>query len=113
MKLYATVTSERASKSQGGNDYIEVELSADRLPAGRIILDKRVSKAYRDECYSVIYIPVSGINTDDGVILAEFPTIAKKGEKQKGECLNNECRKKRMSPCNYCEEHLRKMGFVS
>ena len=26
MKLYATITSERASKGQGGNEYIRVEL---------------------------------------------------------------------------------------
>lgn len=28
MKLYATTTSERASKGQGGNEWIEIELSA-------------------------------------------------------------------------------------
>ena len=29
MKLYSTAYSERASKSQGGNDYIRVELTAE------------------------------------------------------------------------------------
>ena len=41
MKLYATVTSERASKGQGGNEWIEVELKVeDRVtPIGYIMLD--------------------------------------------------------------------------
>lgn len=40
MKLYATVTSERASKGQGGNDYLEIELKAfDRLhPIGYLLM---------------------------------------------------------------------------
>ncbi len=29
MKLYATTTSERASKGQGGNEFLEIELSID------------------------------------------------------------------------------------
>ena len=29
MRLYSTTTSERASKGQGGNDYIEIELKAE------------------------------------------------------------------------------------
>lgn len=29
MKLYATVTSERASKGQGGNDFLEIELTGE------------------------------------------------------------------------------------
>ena len=40
MKLYSTTTSERASKGQGGNEYIEIELKAfDRnKPIGKILL---------------------------------------------------------------------------
>ena len=30
MKLYATTTSERASKGQGGNEYLEITLRIDR-----------------------------------------------------------------------------------
>lgn len=40
MKLYATVTSERASKGQGGNEYIEIILKVqDRVkPIGMLVL---------------------------------------------------------------------------
>lgn len=31
MKLYATITSERASKGQGGNKYLEIEIQAEKL----------------------------------------------------------------------------------
>mgnify|MGYP001608379925 CR=1 FL=1 len=30
MKLYATVTSERATKGQGGNDYLQIQLQNDK-----------------------------------------------------------------------------------
>ena len=44
MKLYATTTSERASKGQGGNDYLCIKLtvhngSRQDYPIGEIILD--------------------------------------------------------------------------
>ena len=44
MKLYATTTSERASKGQGGNDYICIKLTVQNgsrqdYPIGEIILD--------------------------------------------------------------------------
>lgn len=31
MKLYATITSERASKGQGGNKFLDIEIKAERL----------------------------------------------------------------------------------
>lgn len=31
MKLYATITSERASKGQGGNKYLEIEIKAEKV----------------------------------------------------------------------------------
>jgi len=52
MKLYATVASERASKGQGGNDKLEIELtimigkeikslaSITVLPSGTIVIDE-------------------------------------------------------------------------
>jgi len=44
MKLYATTTSERASKGQGGNEYICISLTVQNgskldYPIGEIILD--------------------------------------------------------------------------
>ncbi len=51
MKLYATVTSERASKGQGGNDKLEILITIDGklrktlaeitvLPSGTIVIDE-------------------------------------------------------------------------
>lgn len=31
MKLYATITSERATKGQGGNKYLEIEIQAEKV----------------------------------------------------------------------------------
>lgn len=85
MKLYATVTSERATKGQGGNDYLDIRLSVsnDRIEAGRIIVEPSGTG------YKVYFIPPAGITKADGVTLseitAEYIEIKKKGEKQKGE----------------------------
>lgn len=40
MKLYATTTSERASKGQGGNEYLDIEIKVDdrNSPIGYIYL---------------------------------------------------------------------------
>jgi hypothetical protein len=50
MKLYATTTSERASKGQGGNDKLEIEITGENklplafitvLPSGTIIVEEQ------------------------------------------------------------------------
>jgi len=38
MKLYATTTSERASKGQGGNDYLEIDINAEKVSLGKFIV---------------------------------------------------------------------------
>jgi hypothetical protein len=77
MKLYATTTSERASKGQGGNDYIHIDLQSERTKKD----------------YAIVYTPdsllVFSSIEDGGALLFE----AKKGNKKKGE---------RLFPCNYC-----------
>jgi hypothetical protein len=69
MKLYATVTSERASKSQGGNDYVKIALQRDR---------ERVE-------YHILYTPDGRIRvsmpTDSGGV--ELFSYQEKGKKQK------------------------------
>ena len=81
MKLYATTTSERASKGQGGNKKIEINLTIDaikRLEIGTITME------HADGIYTIYYYP---INTNcveqkinSGRVLL-YQTI--KGEKQK------------------------------
>lgn len=72
MKLYATVTSERASKGQGGNEYINIDLmrgsAKDSVKCYRIHLTERSIALLKGE----------------QVIFQELATT--KGEKQKGEC---------------------------
>ena len=41
MKLYATISSDRASKGQGGNEYIDIDLFSDKeLHIGRFVFMK-------------------------------------------------------------------------
>ncbi len=74
MKLYATVTSERASKGQGGNEYIEIELKVlDRdKPVGILVLeyhnDSKNHKADMDE-WVLKYASATGQGFDDYEII--------------------------------------------
>lgn len=50
MKLYATTTSERASKVQGGNEYLAIEIKVENEDIAYIFLD-----AYKDGEYVLKY----------------------------------------------------------
>jgi hypothetical protein len=42
MKLYATTTSERASKGQGGNEYLDINITGEEnIPLWKIRVDKK------------------------------------------------------------------------
>lgn len=78
MKLYATVTSERATKGQGGNDYILIELKGGSA--------KNSFTEYHIE-YNETGLLVT--DCDNNELLStggRFIGDDRKGEKQKGEC---------------------------
>jgi hypothetical protein len=84
MKLYATVTSERASKGQGGNKMLKVDITLgdERIVAGYLVVNAdNPEKTYRIAWYSP--------DTIGPTILADIPQA--KGEKQKGECAIGWC----------------------
>lgn len=92
MKLYAKTTSERASKGQGGNDYIIIKLTVENgskldYPIGELILD------YNDDVknhntnqneWVLKWLPFSAY---DAEIIAKgnVEPRHKKGKRQKGE----------------------------
>lgn len=66
MKLYATTTSERASKGQGGNKEIVIDLTIDpilRKTVGRIVMQANENKGFltAGTDYIIKYYPVGGI----------------------------------------------------
>ena len=76
MRLYATVTSERASKGQGGNEYINIDLM-------------RGSASDSIKCYRLHFTEKAlSILKNDKVI---FQELVEKGEKQKGEKNCSHC----------------------
>lgn len=84
MKLYATTTSERASKGQGGNNFLDIELSIgtakDSHVIAKVMLDAhgflylRNGKGEERECYMV-----------QNLDLVRVTDINEKSEKQKGD----------------------------
>jgi hypothetical protein len=76
MKLYATVKSERASKGQGGNEFIKIELAG--------------GSATNSQHLTTIWLKVEGDNAvllvpnqSGDMVKMKFPVFTK-GEKQKG-----------------------------
>lgn len=91
MKLYASVTSDRATKGQGGNEYICIKLTVQNgskqdYPIGEIVLeykdDVKTHRVNQNE-WILKYIPQTGY--DAQIIDQGHVEPQTKGEKQKGE----------------------------
>ena len=83
MNLYATSTSERASKSQGGNEYIIIDLNVHRTQIGQIeLLYKADTKeGYDTDEWILQYRPEGSEEDRDWTIIAQGNVT--KGEKEK------------------------------
>lgn len=92
MKLYATVSSERASKGQGGNEYIDIDISGEK----REYLARFVLMVNDDETSGKKYLLTRDWACGNGNI-----EVRNKGERQKGECV--EC-KATATLGDYCRE---------
>ena len=84
MKLYATTTSERASKGQGGNDFLITQIK-DKNQDELLTVHITCAKSHlRGEHYNIyVYNPQGeyiAINHNEG-----FGELEQKGKKQKGE----------------------------
>jgi type IV secretory pathway VirB9-like protein len=84
MNLYATVTSERASKGQGGNEFIRIDLlggsKVNPVDMGRLEMRMKNDDKY---CQLVHYAPDDKVQ----IVYINSPRYNTKGEKQKGEPL--------------------------
>lgn len=103
MKLYATTKSERASKGQGGNKHIIIELQRDRTKLSHVIeytVDGLRVSAMTDNGGVVVYeegakcevldggiCKVCGVRVADNIDIHNhyYAPALDKGEKQKGE----------------------------
>lgn len=102
MKLYATTTSERASKGQGGNDYIETIITNDKkqiiyhitlLPYN----DDTMIIEHHSKCAEVQKKQGGGYFIRYDIALLHLEDAKQKGEKKKGE-IGNTC------TCGMCED---------
>lgn len=95
MKLYATVTSERASKGQGGNEFVRIELTTNDFGSLRKLDEFTLAD---DEVLGLI------LYDKNGNVLKKYGPRTEKGEKQKGEvcdyCGTKEGSKKHCDPNN-------------
>lgn len=77
MKLYATITSERASKGQGGNERLDIQISLDGGETqGGVIAVREI-----EGVYTIVYFYNGEAH--------KVNQIESKGERQKGERANH------------------------
>lgn len=99
MKLYATVASERASKGQGGNKFLKFTVT-DESKNERFTVDFKIQND------GTVTLRCGGA----GVMSRTFQLP--KAKRQKGECIGDDCKNKVTRKGNYCDEHLKKQGFL-
>src|SRR3990167_7698988 len=91
MILYSTMTSERATKTQGGNDYICIKLTVQNgakrdYPIGEIILDYNDDAENHGSTQNEWVLKYLGFRAMDPIIIDQGNVEPpKKGEKQKGD----------------------------
>lgn len=94
MKLYATVSSERASKGQGGNKYVNIEVLYQEAGVNRVLSRLNV---VIEEGEARLYADNHGVIASANI----------KGEQQKGETLEKCTHGKRVygrcSECGYLD----------
>lgn len=109
MKLYATVTSERASKGQGG-EYLEISTSGkNKEPLWHISL---LPVGGKEGEYSLIISLAKEAKKEGGSYPYIFTDTIRKGKRQKGEYIDEICPKynEQVLPdengmCSLCGEH--------
>ena len=97
MKLYATVTSERASKGQGGNKYLQVRFTIENDAGGYDDMGIVTLLKERD-AYRLMYCANGGAVE----LIDEIP----KGKRQKGEVWNevSDIHEGQHKHCTACDE---------
>ena len=88
MKLYATTTSERASKGQGGNEYLNIDItSEDRAKVARIELKPIKNMLLADLHYWDNSMSGEGFNSQVRLYVRDKAQneMEDKGKRQKGE----------------------------
>jgi len=91
MKLYATTTSERASKGQGGNNKIVVNIKIDgekRMEIGNLVLTCTSfpgNKTLPKDFFELTYYPINENCTDQKLNSGKITLYQTRGKSQKGE----------------------------
>ena len=90
MKLYATVTSERATKGQGGNEHVTIELTAGNAKEP-VWMGSITMREIAPDTFQVFYTaPRTGKGDKSGILYQANLTgsvFSTKGKRQKGECM--------------------------
>ena len=97
MKLYGTITSERASKGQGGNHFLEIEIKAEKVegtPTRANIYQLRL-KINDDKLYASLHDYSNG-TTQDLITYRPAPQCDHNATDKKGLCVK----------CGYNTLHL-------
>ena len=112
MKLYATTTSERATKGQGGNEYLNIDIQVEQSDGVRVALCSiEVKRVVNKEYLGQDEYEASCLHNFDRKIIASVPFIdIVKGNKQKtakcNDCGTEELPDK-MGNCSNCGKYIK------
>lgn len=81
MKLYATITSERATKGQGGNDFLDIKLTSEYQGDQYLIAELKME--YIDKGLARLFIKRG--NSWEWIPTEDKDTPIQKAKRQKGE----------------------------
>ena len=97
MKLYATTTSERATKGQGGNQFLNIDVFSGGATNNVKILSLHIAN-------TIDKFPNASISIEGKAEILE--AIEKKAKKQKGEKCTAKHWSKNCKGCEFCKRTL-------
>lgn len=112
MKLYATITSERASKGQGGNKFIKISLLVGNKLSPALMAHLELTR--KDDTHYDLWLDsylirsLEIVDTTGNYRFENVPyggSSTKRGKQQKGEC-SSQYWSKTCKGCKFCERKI-------
>ena len=100
MKIYGTLTSERASKGQGSNEVLVIDLKYEHAPKDYRFFGRLGFGTYADDKTKTFYLEFQPHNDDDLHIIEIKKLVIEKGKRQKDETCRHCGRKHKNALCD-------------
>ena len=108
MRLYGTITSERASKGQGGNKYLAISVQGTKPYSNTLLEMRMVPDNYGHATITSISGSISLLRAIVAFANEDIERqLSPKGKKQTGECEHPEVFNATGEYCTHCKEFIK------